>query len=75
MVYVIFEDMKHKNHITNENDLAIKIHRENCGFYNNKKLTSTTKWHGPFNTLLEAEAFAQKLGKPWRRAHCCLRSI
>jgi hypothetical protein len=44
-----------------------------CHFYVNRKVnTSTVRWSKPFDTLEKAEYFAEKIGKPWRRARCCL---
>jgi hypothetical protein len=73
MKYVVFEDLQSKKFITNPSDLPVKIHTEKCRFYKNRKVKATTvKWHGSLNTLSEAESYAEKLGKPWARAKCCL---
>lgn len=72
MKYVVFEDLQSKKFITSPSDLPVKIHRDSCRFYVNRDVNATTvTWHGPFNTIEKAEACAQQLGKPWKRARCC----
>ena len=76
MGYVVFEDLQSKRFITGFSDTAVKIHKDSCRFYlNRKRDASTVRWHGPFNTLEEAKAFARQLGKSWRCARCCLAGI
>jgi len=72
MEYVVFEDLQSRKHITDPNDLPVKIHKANCHFYINRKRNApTVRWHGLFDTVEKAETYAQQLGKPWKRAQCC----
>ena len=73
MKYVVFEDLQSKNQITNDpNDTPIKIHKETCHSYINRKVNApTVMWHGKFDTIGKAEEFAEKLGKRWKRAQDC----
>lgn len=73
MGYVVFEDLQSKRFITGPSDTAVKIHRDSCRFYVvGDRNTTTVRWHGPFDTLDEAEGHARKLGKLWKHAQCCL---
>jgi len=72
MEYVVFEDLQSNKSITNPGDLPVKIHKNSCRFYVNRDVNATTvKWHGPFETIDKAERYAQRLGKPWKKAQCC----
>jgi len=71
MGYMVFEDLQSKKFITGPRDLPVKIHRDSCRFYVDRDINATTvRWYGPFDTLDNAEAYARRLGKPWKRAQC-----
>ena len=73
MGYVVFEDLVCKTYIAKPGDTPVKIHKDNCRHYVNRKINApTVRWHGPFDTLEEAEKYAKSLGKPWKKANCCL---
>jgi hypothetical protein len=73
MKYAVFEDLESKKKITIVSDTPVKIHKATCHFYVNRKVDApTVKWHGPFDTIGEAEAYAKQTGKPWKKAKDCL---
>lgn len=66
MSYFVFEDLV--------NATQVKIHQEKCGYVKNN-VTETTKWY-ECTSLEEAESkakeLANKYGKGWKLAECCL---
>jgi len=74
MAYVVFEDLVTSSFTKNSGDVSLKIHREDCRRYRARKPGATTvRWSNPFESLTEAEEFANATGKTWARAKCCLR--
>jgi hypothetical protein len=72
MGYVVFEDLRTKDHIAGPDDASVKVHRDGCHYYIERKPHSeTVRWSGIFESLSEAEGCARKAGKTWARARCC----
>jgi hypothetical protein len=72
MSFVVFEDLETKNYIAGPGDASVKIHRDSCRFYTGRKIPApTVRWHGPSDSIDEAEQFARSTGKGWARARCC----
>jgi len=72
MAYVVFEDLETKDHITKPSDVSVKIHRDSCRFYINRKPDAgTVRWSEGLLDLTDAEDFAERTGKTWARARCC----
>jgi len=68
-MYVVFEDL--------EKATDPKLHSLKCTHYQNRdRKATTTKWHGPYNSFIEAWNLCQAIAKRQKMvpqlAKCCI---